>query len=286
MLGAELSSIFLDFGNRSVIDMEALRVDHLSKDFGGVHALSSVSFRVEKGERLVVIGPNGAGKTTLLNIISGILSPDSGHVYYRGEDLTRLRPHEIAAQGLSRTFQLVRLFTANNAKVLDNLVVGAHLKLKPSFVKSLFFRGTIRHQNRIVRETAYEKLRFVGLERAAGDTSPSSLPFGNQRLLEIARALMSDPEMLLLDEPASGLNDAEGEDFKKLLVAVKQRGITILLVEHNMKLVMDVADEIVVLDFGRKLAEGNCDEISRNRKVIEAYLGSDYMKLAGGIHPG
>jgi ABC-type branched-subunit amino acid transport system ATPase component len=137
-----------------------------------------------------------------------------------------------------------------------------------------------------MRETAYEKLRFVGLERAVGETLPSNLPFGNQRLLEIARSLMAEPEMLLLDEPASGLNDAEVEDFKKLLLAVKKNGVTILLVEHNMKLVMEVADEIVVLNFGRKLAEGNCDEISCNRKVIEAYLGSDYVNVAGRNHSG
>jgi ABC-type branched-subunit amino acid transport system ATPase component len=156
-------------------------------------------------------------------------------------------------------------------------MIGAHLKLKPSIVKSLFLRGAIHHQDSVVRETAYEMLRFVGLERADGDYSPSNLPFGNQRLLEIARSLMAEPEMLLLDEPASGLNDAEVEDFKQLLLAIQKKGITILLVEHNMKLIMDVADEIVVLDFGRKLAEGNCDEISCNRKVIEAYLGSDYV---------
>ena len=263
-----------------------LWVDNITKSFSGLTALLDVSFGIERGHIKALIGPNGAGKTTLLNVISGILSPDSGHVYYRGKDLSRLRPHEIAAQGLSRTFQLVRLFKANNAKVLDNLMIGAHLKLKPSFVKSLFLRGTIHHQDRVMRETAYEKLRFVGLERAAGDTSPSNLPFGNQRLLEIARALMAEPEMLLLDEPASGLNDAEVEDFKKLLLAVKEKGMTILLVEHNMKLVMEVADEIVVLNFGRKLAEGNCDEISCNRKVIEAYLGSDYVNMAGGNHSG
>ena len=272
--------------NSRVDGKHLLWVDNITKSFSGLTALLDVSFGIERGHIKALIGPNGAGKTTLLNVISGILSPDSGHVYYRGKDLTRLRPHEIAAQGLSRTFQLVRLFRANNAKVLDNLMIGAHLKLKPSFVKSLFLRGTIRHQDRVVRETAYEKLRFVGLERTVGDTLPSSLPFGNQRLLEIARALMAEPEMLLLDEPASGLNDAEVEDFKKFLLAVKEKGMTILLVEHNMKLVMDVADEIVVLDFGRKLAEGNCDEISCNRKVIEAYLGSDYVNIAGGNHSG
>ncbi|HVP76641.1 MAG TPA: ABC transporter ATP-binding protein [Thermodesulfobacteriota bacterium] len=270
--------------NGRVDGKHLLRVDGITKSFSGLTALSDVSFGIERSHIKALIGPNGAGKTTLLNIISGLLSPDSGHVYYRGRDLMRLRPHEIAAQGLSRTFQLVRLFTANNAKVLDNLLIGAHSKLKPSLLKSLFLRGIIRHQHREVRERAYEQLRFVGLERAAGDTSPSNLPFGNQRLLEIARALMAEPEVLLLDEPASGLNDAEVEDFKKILLALKEKGMTILLVEHNMKLIMDVADEIVVLDFGRKLAEGNCDEISRNRKVIEAYLGSDYTKLAGGNH--
>lgn len=259
-----------------------LQVDHVSKSFSGLTALLDVSFGIERGHIKALIGPNGAGKTTLLNVISGILSLDSGHVYYRGKDLTRLRPHEIAAQGLSRTFQLVRLFTVNNAKVLDNLMIGAHLKLKPSAVKSLFLRGAIHHQDSVMRETAYEMLRFVGLERFVSDYSPSSLPFGNQRLLEIGRALMAEPEMLLLDEPASGLNDAEVEGFKQLLLTVKKKGITILLVEHNMKLVMDVADEIVVLNFGRKLAEGNCKEISCNQQVIEAYLGSDYMNLAGG----
>jgi branched-chain amino acid transport system ATP-binding protein len=259
-----------------------LSIDKITKSFSGLTALLDVSFGVERGHIKALIGPNGAGKTTLLNVISGVLSPDSGHVYYRGKDLTKLRSHEIAAEGLSRTFQLVRLFKANNAKVLDNLMIGAHLKWKPSFVKSLFLRGAIQHQSRLMRETAYEKLRFVGLGPAAGDTLPSNLPFGNQRLLEIARALMAEPEMLLLDEPASGLNDAEVEDFKKLLLAVKAKGMTILLVEHNMKLVMDVADEIVVLNFGRKLADGNCDEISCNREVIEAYLGSDFVNIAGG----
>ncbi len=263
-----------------------LRVEDITKSFSGVTALLHVSFEIKRGHIKALIGPNGAGKTTLLNVISGILSPDSGRVYYRGKDLTRLRPHEIAAQGLSRTFQLVRLFKANNAKVLDNLRIGAHLRLRPSFVKSLFLRGTVDQQDREVRERAYENLRFVGLDRAACDASPTNLPFGNQRLLEIARALMAEPEMLLLDEPASGLNDAEVEDFKKLLLAVKEKGMTILLVEHNMKLVMDIADEIVVLDFGRKLAEGNCDDISSNPKVIDAYLGSNYVNVVGGNHSG
>ena len=260
-------------------EKEFLRLDHITKRFTGLTALQDVSFGIKRGHIKALIGPNGAGKTTLLNVISGILSADSGHVYYRGKDLTKLRPNAIAAQGLSRTFQLVRLFTVNNATVLDNLLIGAHLKLRPSVFKSLFLRGIIHKQDSGVRNTAYEKLRFVGMEWAA-NYLPSNLPFGNQRMLEIARALMSGPEMLLLDEPASGLNDAEVEDFKQLLLAVKKSGVTILLVEHNMKLVMDVADEIVVLNFGRKLAEGNRKEISRDQKVIEAYLGSGYVNFS------
>jgi branched-chain amino acid transport system ATP-binding protein len=263
-----------------------LRVDNISKSFSGLTALTQVSFGVERGHIKALIGPNGAGKTTLLNVVSGVLPPNSGHVYYQGKDLTKMRSHEIAALGLSRTFQLVRLFTANNAKVMDNLTIGAHLKWKPSIVKCLFLRRSIRHQDQVMRERAYEKLGFVGLEKAAANLLPSNLPFGNQRLLEIARALMAEPEMLLLDEAASGLNEAEVEDFRKLLLALRDKGMTILLVEHNMKLVMDVADEIVVLDFGRKLAEGTCDEISCNQKVIEAYLGSDYVNTGGGNRSG
>jgi ABC-type branched-subunit amino acid transport system ATPase component len=262
-----------------VREKDFLRVDNITKNFTGLTALQDVSFGIKQGHIKALIGPNGAGKTTLLNVISGLLSADRGHVYYLGKDLTRLRPNEIAAQGLSRTYQLVRLFTVNNATVVDNLLIGAHLKLKPSVFKSLFLRSYMHKQDSVVRKTAYEKLRFVGMEWAA-DYVPSNLPFGNQRLLEIARALMAEPEMLLLDEPASGLNDAEVDGFKQLLMAVKKKGVTILLVEHNMNLVMDVADEIVVLNFGRKLAEGNCKEIRCNRKVIEAYLGSDYANLS------
>jgi len=263
-----------------ISEIHLLQVEEITKKFAGLTALLDVSFGIKRGHIKALIGPNGAGKTTLLNVISGLLSPDRGQVLYKGKDLTRLRPNEIAGLGLSRTFQLIRLFTTNNANVLDNLMMGAHLKLKPSVIKSIFLRTAISRQEKEMRERAWDMLKFVGLEWAA-DYLPAALSFGNQRLLEIARALMSAPEILLLDEPASGLNESEVDDFKQRLLDIKEKGTTILLVEHNMKLVMDVADEIIVLEFGQKLAEGNCDEICCDQKVIEAYLGPDYMNAVG-----
>ncbi len=253
---------------------EILKVVDVTKSFEGVHALVGVGFSITRGHIKALIGPNGAGKTTLLNVINGLLEPDSGRVYFRGHDLVGMAANEIALFGLSRTFQLIRLFTVNNATVLDNVMVGAHKMLKPTISGAFFFRATTARQERAVREKAMEALAFVGLERER-DMSPGMLSFGNQRLVELARSLMAEPELLLLDEPASGLNDAEVERFVELLAAIRQKGITILLVEHNMKLVMNISDEIVVLDFGKRLAEGNPAAICANPSVIEAYLGTE-----------
>ncbi len=255
-------------------DREALlRVDDVVKTFEGVHAVDHVSFSVAKGDIKALIGPNGAGKTTLLNAISGLLPPDSGSIHLGGTPIAGLTPDRIALLGLSRTFQLVRLFTINNATVLDNVMLGAHKALNPTIRDALFRRGMVARQERAAAEKAAALLDFVGL---AGKEKvlPSTLSFGNQRLLELARALMTDPLMLLLDEPASGLNDAETETFITLLSAIRDRGITILLVEHNMKVVMNIADDIIVLDFGKKLAEGTPSQICADPRVIEAYLGS------------
>ncbi len=263
-------------------DDRLLDVVDVAKNFSGLAALSGISFAVKRGQIKALIGPNGAGKTTMLNVINGLLNPDRGHVYFRGKDLPGLRPHEITALGLSRTFQLVRLFTVNHATVLDNVMIGGHLQLVPSVVQSLFQRGRMKEKEKAAASAARELLEFVGLDRVAG-YSPTALSFGNQRLLEIARALMAKPQLLLLDEPASGLNEAEVEEFKKLLYRLREKGITILIIEHNMKLVMDVADEIVVLHFGQKLAEGLPSEICSNREVIEAYLGQDFNRPHGEL---
>ncbi len=251
-----------------------LTVDRVSKSFEGVHALVDVSFQVKAGHLKALIGPNGAGKTTLLNVINGLLLPDHGKVRLRGHELTRMKTDQIATLGVSRTFQLLRLFTVNNATVLDNVLLGAHKHISPTILGTLFLRGRSRKKEKVMREKAMDALSFVGMDWAA-DRVPTALSFGNQRLVELARSLMSEPELLLLDEPASGLNDAEVEQFLQLLMAIKARGITILLVEHNMNLVMRLSDDIVVLDFGKRLAEGDPTSICANPAVIEAYLGSE-----------
>jgi len=250
-----------------------LSVHNVTKAFEGIHALEDVSFDVSQGHIKALIGPNGAGKTTLLNAINGIMPPDSGHIHFLNRDVVGQSADRVASLGLSRTFQLIRMFTINNATVLDNVLLGAHIQLKPNLFESIFRRGKVNKAEKEAREKALELLRFVGLEKAA-NAAPSSLPFGNQRLVELARSLMNDPKMLLLDEPASGLNETEVESFTELLLSIRQKGITILLVEHNMKLVMNIADDIVVLDFGKKLAEGTPQAICSNPQVIEAYLGT------------
>jgi branched-chain amino acid transport system ATP-binding protein len=253
-----------------------LQLDLVTKLFEGLTALSDVSFKVQKGHIKALIGPNGAGKTTLLNTISGLLKPNQGHIYFENADLTRKRPHEITNLGISRTFQLIRLFTANDATVLDNVMLGAHRRLKPGVIEALFMGGRLNKRNAGFEDDALKMLEFVGIGWAS-TYLPSALSFGNQRLVEMARALMAQPKLLLLDEPASGLNDAEVEVFAKLLKTIQAQGTTILLIEHNMKLVMEIADDIVVLDFGKKLAEGTPSEVSSNADVIEAYLGQEYL---------
>jgi branched-chain amino acid transport system ATP-binding protein len=253
-------------------DETILRVVDVTKSFDGIQALEDVSFGVKTGQIKALIGPNGAGKTTLLNAINGILPPDQGHIHFLGHDVVGQTADRIASLGLSRTFQLIRMFTINNATVLDNVMLGAHMRLHPNIFESIFRRGKVDKGEREARERAMELLKFVGLENAH-NAVPTALSFGNQRLVELARSLMTDPKMLLLDEPASGLNDTEVDGFTHLLLAIRNMGITILLVEHNMKLVMNIADDIVVLDFGKKLAEGTPQAICANPEVIEAYLG-------------
>jgi ABC-type branched-subunit amino acid transport system ATPase component len=250
-----------------------LQVVGVTKTFEGVRALDDVGFSVKTGHIKSLIGPNGAGKTTALNVINGLLQPDRGKVFFQNHDLVEMRADRIAALGVARTFQIIRLFSVNNATVLDNVMIGAHKFLQPTIAGAVFFRSRTRRQQRAAEESAIEMLHFVGLNECAG-MQPGALSFGNQRLVELARALMTEPKLLLLDEPASGLNDGEVELFMELLTMIKSKGITILLVEHNMKLVMKISDEIVALDFGRWLAEGPPSVIRADSQVIQAYLGT------------
>jgi ABC-type branched-subunit amino acid transport system ATPase component len=249
-----------------------LQVDNISKSFAGVAALQFVSFSVNRNNIKALIGPNGAGKTTLLNTISGLVRPDAGRIYLNGGDLVKSSPHDIALSGVARTFQLVRLFTTNRASVLDNVMLGGHNRTRPRVGK--FILGVKSKAEAAILEEAHEVLEFldlIGLEKL----SPLALSFGNQRKVELARSLMMRPQLLLLDEPASGLNDAEVGEFADLLLRIKGQGITILIVEHNMDLVMKVADSIVVLDFGKKIAEDIPNNIVKDKKVIAAYLGEE-----------
>jgi ABC-type branched-subunit amino acid transport system ATPase component len=250
-----------------------LKVAGVTKTFEGLCALGDVGFSVSKGHIKALIGPNGAGKTTMLNIINGLLRPEQGQVLFQGHDLVKMSADRIASVGIARTFQLIRLFSVNDATVLDNVMIGAHKFLRPTIAGSLFFRSRTSRRQREAKEKAMEMLRFVGLE-ACASMQPGALSFGNQRLVELARSLMADPRLLLLDEPASGLNDREVESFMELLSAIKSKGVTILIVEHNMKLVMKVSDDIVALDFGRWLAEGPPSAICSDPLVIQAYLGT------------
>jgi branched-chain amino acid transport system ATP-binding protein len=268
----------------SVSNPGMLEIVGVTKTFEGVRALADVGFGVKQGRIKALIGPNGAGKTTLLNIINGLLQPDRGHVFFRDHDLVELSADRGALLGIGRTFQLIRLFSINNATVLDNVMIGAHSFLRPTIAGAIFFRSRTKRQERATEEKAMEMLRFVGLEDCAR-IQPGALSFGNQRLVELARSLMADPKLLLLDEPASGLNDGEVESFMELLVTIKSKGVTILLVEHNMKLVMKISDEIVVLDFGRWLAEGPPTAICADPAVIQAYLGTEAARSGkrGGV---
>ncbi len=249
-----------------------LDVRSIGKNFAGLTALKDVSFAVKAGEIKGVIGPNGAGKTTLFNIITSVLRPTSGQVYFENTCLTDLAPHRVAALGIGRTFQNVRLFGEQSA--LENVGVGNYLRTSSGLVGGMLGLPASRKEQRRTRETAMECLRFVGLHDLAAREA-GTLPFGQQRLLEMARALAMEPRLILLDEPAAGLNDSETDALANLILQLPARGITVLLVEHNMDLMMRVSDSIVVLNFGAKLAEGIPQEISANENVIAAYLGEE-----------
>ncbi len=249
-----------------------LEVTDLRREFGGLMAVFDVSFEVQTGEILAIIGPNGAGKTTTFNLISGVLPPTGGEIHFLGHLLNGLKPHVITSLGLARTFQSVRLF--GNMTALENVMVGRHVKSRYGLLGAACRLPRARREEKMIREQAMKQLSRVGLEGKANDNA-LSLPFGQQRLLEIARALATEPRLLILDEPGSGLNRLEKEELDRLIRSIRDDGITVLLVEHDMQFVMDIADRIIVLDYGQKIAEGTPWEVQTNERVIAAYLGEE-----------
>ena len=251
--------------------MELLRTEAISKNFGGVTAVSDFSMVQEEGQISAIIGPNGAGKTTTFNLITGVQRADSGRLFFRGTDITRLPSHRITALGMSRTFQNIRLF--ENLTVIDNVKVMYAHKVRYRMVDELFSLPSVRRQEAEIHELAMKNLAFLNLEKYAGHR-PRNLPYGLQRRLELARALMPDPKLLLLDEPGAGLNPREIQELMETIRFIHaERNLSIIIVEHHMELVMNICSAIHVLDFGKKIAEGTPQAVMRNEKVLEAYLG-------------
>jgi branched-chain amino acid transport system ATP-binding protein len=299
----EPATVAPDTSDHSVLTMDVgpegetlLEIDHVTLRFGGVVALNDVNFSIKRGEILGLIGPNGAGKTTCFNVMTGVYTPTAGEVRLNGKVISGTKPHKINALGIARTFQNIRLFPEMSA--LENVMVGCDARHKTSVIGALFrtYRirrpdeadmptspirrsfakvfGISRHtvEERSGRRKSMELLKFVGIADRAHDLS-RNLPYGYQRRLEIARALATEPELICLDEPAAGFNPAEKEDLMDLIRRIRDLGHTVLVIEHDMKLVLGVTDRIVVLEFGQQIAEGSPEEVARNPKVIAAYLG-------------
>lgn len=249
-----------------------LKTEHITQRFGGLVALSDISMEVNQGEIIGIIGPNGAGKTTLFNVVTGMYHPTEGTVYMMGKNVTGWKPYKITKLGFARTFQNIRLFA--RMSVLDNVIVGMHTRTKCSVLSSIFNTPAKRREETAAREKAQELLKLLDLYDDRYEMS-TSLPYGSQRKLEIARALATEPKLLLLDEPAAGMNEQETQDLMKTVHQLKELGYTILLIEHDMKFVMSICERLYVLNNGAMIASGTPDEIKANPAVIEAYLGKD-----------
>lgn len=249
-----------------------LELKNITKNFGGISALTDVSFKINKGEIFGLIGPNGAGKTTMFNVITNMFLPTSGEINFLGEKISGIKPHKITDKGICRTFQNIRLFS--QMTVLENVLVGGHCRSKSGVLSSVFRTKSQRNEEESTHKIATELLQLVGLS-SYEEVIAENLAYGQQRRLEIARALSSNPSLLLLDEPAAGMNETETENLFDLIKKVQQRGVTVLVIEHDMPFVMKLCDRIAVLNFGKKLAEGTPQEIQNNQEVIEAYLGSE-----------
>ncbi len=247
-----------------------LQTSGVSKHFGGLSALSNVSLSIKQGEIYGLIGPNGAGKTTLFNILTGLYQLDAGSFTFAGSTYANCKPHVLAKAGIARTFQNIRLFA--NMSALENIMVARHLRTRTGLWGALTRNAAARAEERAVTERAHELLRYVGINRPS-QTLAKNLSYGEQRRLEIARALATDPKLLALDEPAAGMNATETESLKTLLQTIRASGITILLIEHDVKLIMNLCDRVAVLNYGEKIAEGVPDNVRNNPAVITAYLG-------------
>lgn len=254
--------------------MALLKTEHLTKKFGGLLALNDLSIEIREGQVTGLIGPNGSGKTTFINTVTGVYKPDRGNVIFKGKQIAGDEPHLIAKAGIARTYQRIRLF--ERMTVLQNVLVARHVWYRSNMAGVLANSACLRQEEADHTRRAMEMLELVGL-RDKADSLPGSLPYGHRRNLEIARALALEPSLILLDEPAAGMNREEFLGLQRLILRLKDQGMTILLVEHTMELVESVVDHVIVLNFGQKLAEGSFDSISKDKSVIEAYLGKEEL---------